>query len=214
MFKDDEKKEFMRMAERPSVIDDLVNSFAPYVYGNEDVKKGILAQLFGGTIKEFNGIGRFRSDINICLVGDLSTAKSRLLQQAYKIAPCGLYTSRRGLSVVSLMPKVRKDLETSELIVESGALAMCDLGICCIDDIEQMSQNEKNIMLESMEQQKISIAKAHIVCALNSRTAILAAANPVHSHYDPRKSVVENTNLPSELLSRFDLIYIMLDNPK
>ena len=64
-----------------------------------------------------------------------------------------------------------------------------------------------------MEQQTISIAKAGIVCQLNSRTAILAAANPVHSKYDSKKSVIENINLPPTLLSRFDLIYIMLDLP-
>lgn len=68
-------------------------------------------------------------------------------------------------------------------------------------------------MLEAMEQQTISIAKAGIVCQLNSRTAILAAANPVNSKYNPRKSVVENINLSPALLSRFDLIYIMLDLP-
>jgi DNA replication licensing factor MCM4 len=64
-----------------------------------------------------------------------------------------------------------------------------------------------------MEQQTISIAKAGIVCRLNSRTAILAAANPVSSKYDARKSVIENINLPPTLLSRFDLLYIMLDIP-
>jgi DNA replication licensing factor MCM4 len=64
-----------------------------------------------------------------------------------------------------------------------------------------------------MEQQTISIAKAGIVCQLNSRTAILAAANPVNSKYDPKKSVIENINLPPSLLSRFDLIFIMLDVP-
>ena len=64
-----------------------------------------------------------------------------------------------------------------------------------------------------MEQQTISIAKAGIVCQLNSRTSILAAANPVDSRYDTRKSVIENINLPAALLSRFDLIYILLDIP-
>lgn len=134
-FTDDEKKEFMRMAERHRVIDDLVNSFAPSIYGHEDVKKGILAQLFGGTVKEFNeiGRGRFRSDVNICLVGDPSTAKSQLLQQVYKIAPRGIYTSGRGSSAVGLTANVRKDPETREFILESGALVLSDLGICCID---------------------------------------------------------------------------------
>ncbi len=62
-----------------------------------------------------------------------------------------------------------------------------------------------------MEQQTISIAKAGIICQLNTRTAILAAANPKHSKYDTKLSVVENIQLPPTLLSRFDLIYLMLD---
>lgn len=64
-----------------------------------------------------------------------------------------------------------------------------------------------------MEQQTISVAKAGIVCQLNSRTAILAAANPINSKYDMKKSVVENINLNPALLSRFDLIYLVLDRP-
>lgn len=67
------------------------------------------------------------------------------------------------------------------------------------------------MLLEAMEQQTISIAKAGIVCQLNSRTAILAAANPINSKYNPKKSVMENVNLPPSLVSRFDLIYILLD---
>ena len=50
-FSDDEKQEFMRMANRGNIINDLVDSFAPSIYGNEEVKKGILTQLFGGTVK-------------------------------------------------------------------------------------------------------------------------------------------------------------------
>lgn len=76
-----------------------------------------------------------------------------------------------------------------------------------------MDDNSKTILLEAMEQQTISVAKAGIVCQLNSRTAILAAANPINSKYNPKKSVVENINLNPALLSRFDLIYIVLDKP-
>jgi DNA replication licensing factor MCM4 len=62
--------------------------------------------------------------------------------------------------------------------------------------------------MQVMEQQTISIAKSGIICTLNARTSILAAANPVQSKYNPRLSVVENLNLPPSLLSRFDLVCV------
>ena len=76
-----------------------------------------------------------------------------------------------------------------------------------------MDTNSKLVLLEAMEQQTISVAKAGIVCQLNSRTSILSAANPINSKYNPKQTVVENINLPPALLSRFDLIYIILDLP-
>ncbi|CAN6646053.1 DNA replication licensing factor Mcm4p [Trichomonascus vanleenenianus] len=202
-----------QVAEREDVYELLSRSLAPSIYEQDDVKKGILLQLFGGTNKTFEkgGSPRYRGDINVLLVGDPSTSKSQILQYVHKIAPRGIYTSGKGSSAVGLTAYVTRDIETKQLVLESGALVLSDGGVCCIDEFDKMSDATRSVLHEVMEQQTVSIAKAGIITTLNARTSILASANPIGSKYDVNMSVPQNIDLPPTLLSRFDLVYLMID---
>ncbi|KAJ2693117.1 MCM DNA helicase complex subunit [Coemansia sp. IMI 209128] len=208
-----EVDEFRRWARDPRLFGILARSVAPSIYEMDDVKRGLLLQLFGGVRKQFARAGapRSRGDINVLLVGDPGVSKSQLLSAVHALAPRGIYTSGKGSSAVGLTAYVTRDPDTRQLVLESGALVLSDDGVCAIDEFDKMSESTRSVLHEVMEQQTISIAKAGIITSLNARCSILAAANPVNSKWDKDLSIVENINLPPTLVSRFDLVFIVLD---
>ncbi|MDQ3881841.1 MAG: minichromosome maintenance protein MCM, partial [Thermoproteota archaeon] len=212
MISTEDERQIRIIASKPDAYEKLIASFAPHIYGHEPIKEAILLLIVGSVTKKLEDGSTRRGDINVLLVGDPGTAKSEMLKFTAKIAPRGLYTSGRGSTAAGLTAAVIRD-KSGIMMLEAGAVVLGDQGIVCIDEFDKIKPEDRSALHEVMEQQTCSVAKGGIVATLNARTSILSAANPIYGKYDPYKNITENVNLPVPLLTRFDLIFIVRDNP-
>lgn len=209
----EEEEEIKKLAEDPYIYRRVIQSITPIIYGLDFVKEAVALELFGGVTKTRGG-NRLRGDINVLLVGDPGLGKSQILQYASKASPRGIYTMGRGSTAAGLTAAVIKNPKGG-FTLEAGAMVLVDKGLCCIDELEKMRDEDRGAIHPAMEQQVVSIAKGGIIAELNARCAVLAAANPTLGRYNTYQNIAENiSNLPVTLLSRFDLIFVLRDLPE
>ncbi len=209
----EEEEKIREMAKDPKIVDKLVNSMAPSIYGHDKIKEAIILQLLGGVKKVRSDGAVTRGDMHILLVGDPGAGKSQLIKRAQIVAPKSRYVSGKGASGAGLTAAVVRDEFLRGWALEAGALVLANKGFCMIDEMDKMTKEDRDAMHEALEQQTVSISKANIQATLRCETTVLAAANPKWGRFDPYEILGKQIDLPPALISRFDLIFPIRDLP-
>ena len=208
----DDIRRIKELATSSNIEQQIVKSIAPGIYGHAEVKHALALQLFGGTKgKSMKGMP-IRDDIHLLLIGDPGIAKSRFLQSVNELAPKSIYVSGKTTSGAGLTVTAEKDeLGEGGWTLKAGALVLASGGCAQVDEFDKINEEDRAAMHEAMETGTTSVAKAGIVAKFRTKTSILAAANPKFGRFDQTKNLAEQFDIPPTLLSRFDLIFPIVD---
>ena len=209
----EEERQIKEIASRDDAFDVVVSSIAPSIKGQEHVKRAIAVALFsGGWLESPEGIP-IRAESHVLLVGDPGTAKSQIREFLRKVIPRGIVTSAATSTGVGLVGATVRDPVTGEWTVKAGALPKSDGGIAFIDEFAEMPGKERSAIREALEQGVVSISKGGVTITLPAKATVIAAMNPKHGRWNLDERLFDQIDLDSPLLSRFDLIVPVIDEP-
>lgn len=205
------------LSQEHNIYSKMIDSFAPLIKGMDDVKEAMVLQQFSGVAKYLPDGSYIRGDSHLLFCGDPSLGKTKLMKSAQARSPRSVFTSGKATTAAGLTAAVLKDEDKfggGRYTVEGGALVMADRGIAFIDEADKMKSQDRDALHDAMEQQEINLSKAGIIATLKTRAAVFMAANPKYGKFDKYEGLAEQIDLPPSLLSRFDLIFILLDDPR
>ena len=202
---------FKEFSARPESLDLCTKSFAPHIYGHDEVKVSLILQSYGGVTshksKKFN-----RGNIHILLVGDPSCGKTQLAKFQENVSPKYRYSSGTMVSKSGLTAGITRDELTNMFGIEAGAIVLASGGVCVVDEADKIEDDTLVTLHEAMEEQRISLTKI-IKTQLKAETAIIFCANWKGSRFDQFEDKFSQIDMPASLLSRFDLFFDFIDRP-
>ncbi len=202
------------LGSKKGIVDILSQYLIPQIKGYDIVKKSIFLQQIKGCAKFLPDGAPLRRDSHILLITDPGIGKSTMLRKIARLFPQNAYASVTTATGGGLTANVVR--ESTEIgdgwVVKPGVFVRANGGTACIDELT-VDRNVMRYILEAMESQTIHVNKGGINVKLPAKCAVLAACNPKRGRFDPNLGVIEQINVPSPLLSRFDLIFPLKDIP-
>ncbi|MFC5278622.1 minichromosome maintenance protein MCM [Halorubrum rubrum] len=210
-----ERIQELAAGEEGDPLDLAAASLAPKIHGYDDIKRALILAMVGGSKTVYGPDDHDRGEFHVLLLGDPGTAKSKLIDRVEDLGWRSVGVSGKGATVAGVTASaVQDDFGDGGSALEAGAFVKAHKGAVCIDELDDMPADVRAAMLDPMSKQKIHVNKWGINATLRTETAVVAAGNPKYGRFDPYEPVQEQFDLESNLLSRFDLVFTLTDQPE
>ena len=212
---EEEEKEILRISKMPDLLTVISQSILPAISGLEEEKKGIALHLFSAHQDTTPSGKKLRGSIHVMIAGDPAISKTTLMLMLHDITPRSVFISGRETSSAGLTFAMRQDEFDKRWVADAGAAPQADESNLFVDELTLMEATDIMSLNGFMETQIIPIAKAGISATMNARCSTMVCLNPKGGRFDIYAPLADQLDkkIPPQLLSRFDLIYLLPDVP-